>query len=79
MFDNDLWTFKPNQNATLLRKAGRIGIMKKSMAAKTRYEDGEIYGVLLPYFCGVEGMEEKHMIQLIYDKKATYLLRTKQW
>jgi len=27
------------------------------MAAKTRYEDGEMYGVLLPYFCGVEGME----------------------
>jgi hypothetical protein len=33
--------------------------LRKSMAAKTRYEDGEMYGVLLPYFCGVEGMERR--------------------
>ncbi|MBN1861176.1 MAG: hypothetical protein JW840_06925 [Candidatus Thermoplasmatota archaeon] len=49
------------------------------MAAKTKYEDGEIYGVLLPYFCGVEGMEEKYIIILTHDKKATYLLRNRLW
>lgn len=69
--------FQTKSEQTSSRRSERH--YKKSMAAKTRYEDGEIYGVLLPYFCGVEGMEEKHIIILTHDKKATYLLRNRLW
>ena len=50
--------WKINQKRTILPKLYHEGL-RKSMAAKTRYEDGEMYGVLLPYFCGVEGMERR--------------------
>ncbi len=49
------------------------------MAAKTRYEDGEMHGVLLPYFCGVEGMERRNeQFMLVYDQKAVFHLRNRR-